>query len=1192
MKQKIIFSVCLLVLFLQLPVKLTSINLIPVRTEVAGFPDWEDINVGGTTYLQLFESGAATISPSMNFSDYTSIQLEFRARTMGGSNVNENTITISVSVDNGLNWETAGTYTPLTSSLKAVTPLSLNSFTGTQVKIKLSVAGEISTMGAAIDDISITGQSLNQFTLSLSNDGEAYTDEGYPLIVDAGSSIVLPALPDCGEWQFAGWDENPTLISDPTYLKGTSVLMPSTDLHLFAIYKKYDSSGEIWSEVQAIDDITSGVYVITNGDYFLPAAIVTNGPALVTLTQASVGVVSGKLSGIVQDNMRWELTGSATLFTLQYAGNYLYNKDLSDGVNVGTISTTWTLEEYSNGFAMVDNTFNRYCAVNPGASEWRSYTTRNYSSYSINKGVLELYKLTGSSSISFTSEPGCRIIIAEEPTGHVSNFSVSPASVTYNSLSLTWSDVPGTTAYLIKGSKSSNNAPVDGAPDVNAVLVKNVEAGVQFVSFTELESSVEYNFAIYPYNGTSRSINYKTDGEVPVVSVRTAESPWLENFESGSKLSYAVSDVVLSTGIWNLSDALLGTDVNDKKNGQKGVRLRTNGALTMNFDKGNGMGNVTISHANYGLLSGGSWKLQISGNAGSDWEDVGGEVTCSSILSSVQFTINRTGYNRLRISQTAGDRINIDDIHISDYNLNPAVTTWTGILSNDWLANGNWDNGLPGENSEVIIGTSINYPEIRSLVTVASLEVMPLAGISIMQGGDLTVSGNLTLKSSASGTATLLNEGGLTVNGQSRTEQYLEASEVGGSWWYISSPVVNALSATFLLAASGNKFGYYDETTGDYPQINTENIVLETGKGYLAWIASSGNYYFDGQLQNGIINPVSLSRTPAAGSKRGFNLVGNPYPSFIDWNSITGFGTGRMRTDIRPTIWIRTRNAVGDMVFDTFDGEDGTSLGIRGQIGRYIAPAQAFWVKVTVDDTHPVLQFTNSIRSHQDQSMGNNLLKNKPKRSLIKLELHQGSYRDEMIIGENDMASDGFDIYDSEKMITGHSELFSLVGNKELVINKMNKLEAGKSVNLGFRPVKSSNYTIKATVLPESIKVILRDLLLSVDRELNKDSIYTFTSDITESPDRFVLQFKSPDLLTKANSLSKVKLHVKQSINRRITVSGEDIKSGNTINIYNTEGKRVFSQLAEGINTLINCQLESGIYIIEIEGDSVKFQLN
>jgi hypothetical protein len=245
-----------------------------------------------------------------------------------------------------------------------------------------------------------------------------------------------------------------------------------------------------------------------------------------------------------------------------------------------------------------------------------------------------------------------------------------------------------------------------------------------------------------------------------------------------------------------------------------------------------------------------------------------------------------------------------------------------------------------------------------------------------------------------------------------------------------------------------------------------------------------------------------------------------------------------------------------------------------------------------VDDTHPVLQFTNSIRSHQDQSMGNNLLKNKPKRSLIKLELQQGSYRDEMIIGENDMASDGFDIYDSEKMITGHSELFSLVGNKELVINKMNKLEAGKSVNLGFRPVKSSNYTIKATVLPESIKVILRDMLLSVDRELNKDSIYTFTSDITESPDRFVLQFKSPDLLTKANSLSKVKLHVKQSINRRITVSGEDIKSGNTINIYNTEGKRVFSQLAEGINTLINCQLESGIYIIEIEGDSVKFQLN
>jgi endonuclease G len=38
-----------------------------------------------------------------------------------------------------------------------------------------------------------------------------------------------------------------------------------------------------------------------------------------------------------------------------------------------------------------------------------------------------------------------------------------------------------------------------------------------------------------------------------------------ENFETGTKTAYAAADVTLSTGVWNLNDALLGNTTADKK---------------------------------------------------------------------------------------------------------------------------------------------------------------------------------------------------------------------------------------------------------------------------------------------------------------------------------------------------------------------------------------------------------------------------------------------------------------------------------------------------------------------------------------------------------------------------------------------------------------------------------------------------
>ena len=38
-----------------------------------------------------------------------------------------------------------------------------------------------------------------------------------------------------------------------------------------------------------------------------------------------------------------------------------------------------------------------------------------------------------------------------------------------------------------------------------------------------------------------------------------------ENFETGTKTAYTAADVTLSTGVWNLNDALIGNTTADKK---------------------------------------------------------------------------------------------------------------------------------------------------------------------------------------------------------------------------------------------------------------------------------------------------------------------------------------------------------------------------------------------------------------------------------------------------------------------------------------------------------------------------------------------------------------------------------------------------------------------------------------------------
>jgi phosphatidylserine/phosphatidylglycerophosphate/cardiolipin synthase-like enzyme len=138
-----------------------------------------------------------------------------------------------------------------------------------------------------------------------------------------------------------------------------------------------------------------------------------------------------------------------------------------------------------------------------------------------------------------------------------------------------------------------------------------------------------------------------------------------ENFEQGTKTGYAAAELTFTSGAWMFDDALLGTLEGDKKNGTRSARIR-NGFIRMQFDKAGGAGDITFLAANFSNDTGGRVQVSISTNGGADWTPVGEPVVLTSTLTEYTVVANVTGNVRLRFAKTGGNRINIDDVRITD----------------------------------------------------------------------------------------------------------------------------------------------------------------------------------------------------------------------------------------------------------------------------------------------------------------------------------------------------------------------------------------------------------------------------------------------------------------------------------------------------------------------------------------------
>lgn len=492
-------------------------------------------------------------------------------------------------------------------------------------------------------------------------------------------------------------------------------------------------------------------------------------------------------------------------------------------------------------------------------------------------------------------------------------------------------------------------------------------------------------------------------------------------------------------------------------------------------------------------------------------------------------------------------------------------------------------------------------------VEVNSLTIERGGKVTLNDTKTLKVYGDLKINSDALGTGTFVDStpnGGLTILGRAIVNQFLKGATGTSTrgWWYITTPVSGASSTAFDVGNGINKLWYYNETNlpaPAYTRINLNEVSLSPGIGYVAYNGGAdATFQFSGDLLNTGNKSISVTRTGTTASKRGFNLIGNPYPSYLDWSQVD-------TTNVLTTIWYRSysstaNNNAGAMVFDTYNGK--LNIAINGSnslnvLSQYIPPLQAFWVKVrsTLANTSGLtVGFTNGMRSHKSSSEAG-LLRSKKvtDQKVLRLQVSNGVNSDQAVMAINNNASKGFDDYDSPKLSNDNvdiPEIYTLADDEHVAINGINSITPGDQWALGFNTgAASNNFTIKASEVSNfdaDTKIVLRDNLLDTEMDLTDGTPYTFSSDVASNSTRFSIIFKSVSITTgvdKDRNDNRAITIYKNTDNKIVINHSGVIAQQGIITVCNAVGQKLVCTGTRGTSTVISGSFNPGVYMVTVQ---------
>lgn len=600
--------------------------------------------------------------------------------------------------------------------------------------------------------------------------------------------------------------------------------------------------------------------------------------------------------------------------------------------------------------------------------------------------------------------------------------------------------------------------------------------------------------------------------------------------------------------------------------------LNVNGTLSMN----NGY-TIAAGYENSGEVVLLVALLYMGGSPGFDYSN--------DTIAKMNFTFNGGETNLSFINIYAGGLSNnyMTFLQANPFNIMNTSTVFTppGSASGpyaqlnsvsgggDWKTVSTWvENKIPTRAYDVNI-TGGTVTDTSKTGRCHNLTINAAGKLTVSATKSLAVAGNMLIKSDAANTGSFIDLGSTTVAGTTSVERYMTGNWVGWpptsiTWHYVASPVSGGTINSF----AGALLNYWKEdtlATGYWvPMILPLERPLVVNKGYSAATTSNGVInYTGGHLNTGNQTITGLTNTTSSDA-RGFNLIGNSFPSAIKWDG----AIARTNVDAAAYLWNGTnyRSYMADASEPRIPAEQG------------------FYVHVTTGHATGSLVIPNTNRVHSDSTY----LKSSANEQLD-LKVSGNNMEDVTSIRFNVAATEGFDSeYDAYKLwgITTCPQIYSIAPNVDLSINSMPEMTTQTVIPVGFKVGINETYRITASGLetfPFGTDIYLEDILLNNTQNLNSNPIYEFTAAPGSAAHRFDLHFSPVSGLAEGTT-GNVKIYAAESsvyVNVPMELHGEII-------VYDLLGKEVKRGQVES-NTLnkINLNVDPGYYLVKVFGDKL-----
>ena len=584
-----------------------------------------------------------------------------------------------------------------------------------------------------------------------------------------------------------------------------------------------------------------------------------------------------------------------------------------------------------------------------------------------------------------------------------------------------------------------------------------------------------------------------------------------------------------------------------------------------------------------------SGSAYVFSRSGSNWTEQA-KLTASDGAPNDIFGFNvSVDGNTVAVAAFLNDDAGTDSgsVYFFEKEIIPVIYTY----SNGWLPSD--PNGIATINDDIVIASGDT--NINANTTSNSVTVNPGASLIIETGATLTTTNGMTLESNSTSYSSLILDG--TVAGTMTYERHvnINGSGITGSNDLVSAPLTGqafndlaAANPNILNNGSLYLFGPFEKTTGQYVNwASTETATLDAGVGYRTGTTDNDIVTFTGTAENGtVINDIENSGP----IRQEWNLVGNPYPSYLNVQDFLNHDVG------------------GVFNFQLFDTPTAAIYGYDGSAqngwtiynlanttaSTLIAPGQGFFVSADAINTGLYdLEFTPAMRStgtSDDFIQGRNA-----ELVYLKLNLSAGSENSRTEFYFNINATQGLDVgYDAEVFqdTNLYSHLLQDNEGKAMALQALNPSDLSEVfIPLGVNANQGEQITfsISDSTLPESVSVYLDDVLANTTTLLNSgDYVITPTTNLSGTG-RFFLRTSEDALSTIENSLETLNIYALNT-SKEIVVSGL-LKEQTNLVLYDIQGRLVFVSELDTTsldNRIDASSLSEGVYIVSVDGNSQK----